>query len=98
MHPPAPTSSTSPLQDTPSFVPSYDSDVHSSRSNTADDDELTWFFTAAFKLLADSVSHLPDSEDKRKISNILRGFSEVLPGCEAAPVNLNSDEDADAAP
>lgn len=60
--------------------PKDDSDVHSSRSNTADDDELTRFFTAAFKLLADSVSHLPDSEDKRKISNILRGFSEVLPG------------------
>ncbi|KAI9573079.1 hypothetical protein HD554DRAFT_2035513 [Boletus coccyginus] len=94
--PPAPTSSTSPPQDTPSSIssckhnqdvdslphlshPKGDSNVHSFHSNAADDDELTQFFTAAFKLLADSISHMLDSEDKRKISNILHGFSEVLP-------------------
>ena len=56
-----------------------DNAAQSSRSNTTDDDKHMKFFTAIFKLLVDSVSHLPDSEDKRKISNVLHGFSEVLP-------------------
>ncbi|KAI9459055.1 hypothetical protein HD554DRAFT_2041973 [Boletus coccyginus] len=56
-----------------------DNGVQSFHSNTTNNKELTKFFILIFKLLVDSVFHLPDSENKKKISNILCSFSEVLP-------------------
>ncbi|KAF8417468.1 hypothetical protein L210DRAFT_934203 [Boletus edulis BED1] len=69
--------------------------ARSSVIDGVDDDKVVNFFTAAFKMIAHNVEHLPDSEHKRNISNVLRSFTQVLPDCEK-PGNLHGDEDANA--